>query len=92
MIVATLWTACKKYDDGPLISLRSRSERVANNWRVEKAIDNGKDVSGDFDKYNVSLSKGGNAYLTAHYTFIGVEYNYATNGTWRFENNEEKPE
>ena len=90
LIIISGMYSCKKYDEGPLVSLRSKSERIANDWRIEKAIDNGNDVSGDFDKYQISLSKDGDAYLTAHYRFLGVEYDYTTSGKWRFENNSEK--
>ena len=27
-------TGCKKYEDGPMISFRSKKERVVNNWKV----------------------------------------------------------
>ena len=32
-------TSCKKYEEGPGISLRSKSERVANQWKVTFASD-----------------------------------------------------
>ena len=31
--------ACGKYEEGPGLSLRSKTARVANEWRVEYAID-----------------------------------------------------
>lgn len=85
-----LMTSCKKYDDGPTISLRSRSERVANNWRVDGATDNGNDVTNSFQRYEVSFTKGGDATLVAHYSFIGIDYDYSTSGTWSFESSDEK--
>ena len=90
VIISCMASSCKKYDDGPAISLRSKSERIANNWRVEKAIDNGNDVSGNFDRYDVSFTKSGDASLTAQYSFLGIEYNYTTTGKWRFESDTEK--
>ncbi|MEO8151064.1 MAG: hypothetical protein ABI723_25750 [Bacteroidia bacterium] len=89
LIVITL-SSCKKYEDGPLISLRSREERVANNWRIEKAMDNGNDITSDIDNYHVSFTKGGEATLTAKYNFLGVTYTFSTHGTWSFENKDEK--
>lgn len=83
-------TSCKKYEDGPLISFRSRSERIANNWRVVKATENGNEVTGDFDRYEITFTKGGDANLTAHYTFLGIEYDYTTQGKWSFTDNDKK--
>lgn len=90
IVILFLSAGCQKYDDGPWFSLRMRSERVANNWRIEKAIDNGNDVTGSFDKYDLDLTKDGGASLTAHYSFLGIEYDYTTKGTWHFASKDEK--
>lgn len=34
-----LATACKKYEEGPSFSLRSKTARVANNWKIALAHD-----------------------------------------------------
>ncbi len=90
LISGTLLFSCKKYDDGPLFSLASKKARIANDWRVEKAIDNGNEVTGSFDKYEISLRKDETASLTAHYTFLGILYEYNTQGTWSLEDDKEK--
>jgi hypothetical protein len=36
-------TACKKYENGPFLSLRSKTGRVANTWRVASYTINGVD-------------------------------------------------
>jgi hypothetical protein len=83
-------TSCNKYEDGPLVSLRSRNERVANNWRISKATENGNDVTSEFDRYDLSLTKENKASLTAQYTFLTLEYEYTTEGTWSFTDNDAK--
>ena len=83
-------SACNKYKDGPLISLRSKTERVANNWKVAQALDDGKDVTSDYNKYELSLTKNGSASLSANFTFLGGKYEYITDGTWDFTSNKEK--
>ena len=83
-------TSCKKYPDGPEISLRSKTERVANNWRVEKAMDGNSDVTSDFEKYDITFTKGHRATLSANYKFFGATYAYTTEGTWSFASNNEK--
>jgi len=81
---------CKKYPDGPLLSVRSKSERVANNWKVGQAFDNGKDVTSDYDRYELSLTKSGSASLSAKYVVLASTFEYVTNGTWSFVSSKEK--
>lgn len=83
------FTMCNKYDEGPMLSLRSKTERVANNWKVAQAIEDGKDVTGDYNKYELDLTKTGNARLSAEYKFVRVSYKFETDGTWSFVNDKE---
>jgi hypothetical protein len=81
---------CKKYPEGPVISLRTKTERVANNWKVAQALDNGNDVTSDYIKYELALTKTGSASLTAKYKILGIDFDYTTDGTWVFASNKEK--
>lgn len=83
-------TSCQKYEDGPAISLRTKTERVANDWKINSATENNQDVTGDYNKYELNLTKGGEATLTADYSFAGVSYQYTTEGTWSFASDKEK--
>ena len=87
-IVGISFGSCTKYSEGPFVSLRTRTERMANNWKIGKAIDNGTDVTSDYDVYTLDLTKKGEATLTASYLFLGVAYDFTTKGTWSFVNNE----
>lgn len=89
LIAVSGLAGCKKYDDGPTFSLRSREERVANNWRIERAMDGGNDVTSYFDQYELRLTRDRDATLTASYTLLSIDFNYSTNGTWEFENKSE---
>lgn len=82
--------SCKKYDEGPAISLTSRKERVANTWTIDRAIADGNDVTSDYDNYVLTLTSGGSATLVATYTVFGVNFAGQTNGTWAFQNNDEE--
>jgi hypothetical protein len=88
LIIAT--TGCKKYDDGPTISLRTKTERVANNWKVGQAYEDGKDVTSDYNRYELNTTKGGNASLSAKYKFAGNNFDFTTEGTWSFVNDKKK--
>lgn len=83
-------TSCNKYEDGPVLSFVSRNERVANTWKMDKAIENGVDVTSNYDRYVVTLTKSGSASFTAHFSLLSLEYDYVTNGTWSFESNDDK--
>lgn len=71
---------CKKYPDGPMISLKSRTERVANNWKVESCNINGNDHTSFVSGYTETYTTDGN------YSFQwGL---YSGTGTWSFQNND----
>ena len=82
-------SSCSKYEDGPAFSLRSKKERIANTWRVEKAMDNGSDVTSSFDQYELEMLSDGKASLAALYTLGDLTFEFETNGTWSLENNNE---
>lgn len=47
-MIVIAFTACKKYEERPTVSFVSRKERIANNWRVDKAYSNGNDVTSSY--------------------------------------------
>jgi len=71
--------SCQKYDDGPLISLSTRTSRVANNWKVDNYKVNGTDFTSLMADYKET-------YTTDHnYTYTwGL---LGGSGTWAFTNN-----
>lgn len=75
---------CKKYPDGPEYSLLTKKERVANDWKIAQVYDNGKDVTSDYSKYELSLRKSGAATLSAKFVILGSNFEYVTEGTWAF--------
>ncbi len=84
-----LATGCKKYEDGPFLSLRSKTERIANTWRIEEAKDNGNDVTSSFDQYELQLLQNGDATLAALYNLGDLSFEFQTSGTWSFQNKKE---
>lgn len=89
-IILFSFTSCDGYQNGPLVSLVSRENRVANNWKIGKAMDNGKDVTANYTQYELNLSKAGAAKLTAKYSILGAKFDFTTNGTWAFVSNTQK--
>ena len=79
--------SCKKYEEGPRISLASKKGRVANVWKLSKSFSDGVENTCDANcqtaRSNESLE------FTKDGKVIEVEYNFAgtlvtTNGVWEF--------
>lgn len=74
--------ACKKYPDGPTISFRTRTERVANTWKVDNYKKNGNDYTSLMAGYIETYTKDGN------YSYSWG--NIAGTGKWAFQNNDKE--
>ena len=72
--------SCKKYPDGPLISFHSRTERVANTWKIDNYQKNGNDYTSLMAGYTETYTKDGN------YSYSWG--NLAGTGTWHFQNDD----
>jgi hypothetical protein len=70
--------SCQKYDDGPLISLSSRTSRVANNWKVDNYKVNDVDYTSLVADYKETFTTDHNYSYT--WGILGGT------GTWAFEN------
>lgn len=84
-----LLEGCKKYPEGPAISLRSKKERVANTWKLDALISGGVDstayFTGFFNDYTVILTKSGS--YTISYSFRG--FSATETGGWAFASGKE---
>lgn len=89
LVAVTTLVGCQKYDDGPFFSLRAREARMANTWKVDKAMKGDNDVTSAFSQYELKLTRDRDAELTAQYTLGAIIFEFETNGTWDFENNSE---
>jgi hypothetical protein len=71
--------SCNKYPDGPALSIRSKTARVSNTWKVENYMVNGQDRTALYAGYLESFSPDGN------YTYTLGES--SGTGRWNFQNN-----
>ena len=78
-------TGCKKYEDGPLMSLRSKKGRIANTWLAESVLKNGVDSTMYFAAAGSELvmEKDGSVTATIYRT-NGVQSD-TTNSEGRWE-------
>ena len=71
--------ACNTYPDGPIISTKSKAERIANTWKVVKATDSdGEDKTSSFENYTYTFGEDSTAEVT--YTIASIDFKLK--GTW----------
>lgn len=74
----TITQSCSKYEDGGLISLRSKTDRLSNQWKVENYKVNDTDYTSLVSSYVETFSKNGS--YSYSWTLLNGE------GTWAFQN------
>ncbi len=74
--------SCQKYDDGPMFSIRTRTQRVSNQWTVDNYKINGSDYTSLASSYTETFSKSG-AYSYSWSILSGA-------GTWAFQNKDKE--
>lgn len=89
VITTIALSSCNKYEDGPIVSLKSKKARVENTWVVAEATNEGNDVTSTYDRFELYLSIDGDATLEAEYQLGDIQVTTSTDGTWSFNNNKE---
>lgn len=79
-MMAPILQGCNKYSEGPILSVVSRTERLANIWKVENYKIDGTDYTSIVSNYTEIFSKSG-AY-SYDWGILGGS------GTWAFQNND----
>lgn len=83
LLIGALFTGCKKYENGPALSLRSKTARVANTWKVESYTENGTDLTSLLTNINYTETYDKNG---------GYSYNSSVgsgSGKWEFQSGKE---
>lgn len=90
LVGALTISSCRKYEEGPNISLRKKEARVTNNWRVESAQLNGTEVSADpyWTKQKHYMYRDGN-YVVTIINPVTLEAKNLQ-GTWKLYDNDRK--
>lgn len=76
-IVMVGFNACKKYEDGPYLSLRSKHNRVVNEWKLNKATNQEIDVTSQFEEYYFTFNDDN--------TYVYNRKLLKETGTWDFD-------
>jgi hypothetical protein len=71
---------CKKYEDGPGLSLRTKKARATAEWIVKTWTYNGVDYLNYTDETYFTCSGGGKVYYTNGYKTTRLTWNFKENG------------
>jgi hypothetical protein len=50
LILSFAFVGCKKYEEGPTLSLRTKRDRITNLWKFENVTYDGQDVTSQFNR------------------------------------------
>lgn len=85
--IAIVCSSCRKYEDGPGISLLPRKTRVENSWYVEKYLVNGVDSTTAYTQFWAGeFYDSDGSYHTTISRSTGVSMPAQVYGTWEFQN------
>src|SRR6476620_1110305 len=83
LLFTTALSSCKKYDDGPFVSVHTKAHRLVGTWFVHAESEDGVDKTTDFETlyqgYTVIITREGTYART--YAVNGI-FNYDEVGTW----------
>lgn len=95
-LIGLSFGACKKYEEGPGFSLRSKKERLANDWKPVKVLQDGKEVDSsmgiDYNEMELELTKDGDAEISIKVKIGNLSYDLKSEGKWEFKDKKEKLE
>lgn len=84
------FTACKKYEEGPALSLMTKKARMAGSWEIEAWLENGVDKTSDYRQFvsseTFTMEKDGSYTSEMTFTIGGSD---TDSGTWEFINDKE---
>ncbi len=73
---------CKKYDEGPSVSLRSKTDRLAHTWLLDNYRVNSNDYTSVIGDYTETFSKDGGYFYSGGGS--------SGTGRWEFRNKNEE--
>ncbi|MES2779244.1 MAG: hypothetical protein V4651_05030 [Bacteroidota bacterium] len=89
IIAITSFSSCKKGTDDPVISLKTRKDRITNTWYLVKYEKNGVNQDTSGSSYVYSIASNGTLTRTVQGVIFGFPTRTVTNGTWTFLNDDE---
>lgn len=59
-----LTTSCKKYEDGPALSFKSKTARATNNWEAKNVFQDGVDYTAWFTDWSIDMGEDGRILIS----------------------------
>ncbi|MBA2611045.1 MAG: hypothetical protein H0U95_03675 [Bacteroidetes bacterium] len=89
VVISITFFSCKKYPDGPAFSLRSKSERLSNLWKIEQYKYNGSDSTAFvkkylFNNYRLDIEKKGEYIFDYNLVIGSALIPISESGKWVF--------
>jgi hypothetical protein len=83
-------SGCKKYEDGPYLSFKSREERISNTWKVGKVLKNEEEITPlvNTDLPNLKWTFSTNGEATRSVDVNGTTVTVA--GQWALQSDDEE--
>lgn len=84
-LISFIVFSCKKYPEGPAISLLTKTHRVSHSWVTTQILEDGIDKTSSYQSaykdYNLIIYKAGN--YSVSYLAFGL-LSYSESGNWAF--------
>lgn len=89
VVLSVAFVSCKKYPEGPSFSLRSKSERLSNLWKIQQLIYNGADSTNFakkylFNNYRLDITKNGEYNIDYNLVIGAASIPFSESGKWVF--------
>ncbi|MBM3916611.1 MAG: hypothetical protein FJ349_03245 [Sphingomonadales bacterium] len=80
---ATL-TSCSKYEEGPSLTLSSKTARLTGSWKLTARTTNGTPDALTGLTQTINIQKDGTYSVLINYNYMGFNYSNDYTGTWSF--------
>ncbi|MBL7909990.1 MAG: hypothetical protein JNJ41_02900 [Bacteroidia bacterium] len=89
IVLSVTFLSCKKYPEGPSFSLRSKSERLSNLWKIQQLKFNGGDSTAFaekylFNNYRLDITKNGKYNIDYNLVIGSLLIPISESGKWVF--------
>ncbi|RLD41838.1 MAG: hypothetical protein DRI86_12700 [Bacteroidetes bacterium] len=79
-VIMLTFSSCKKYEDGPLISLRSKTARLTGEWKIVETTS----TEALIKELTFEFKKDGDFSMTVPYTYTGESFAVTVDGKWEW--------
>ena len=89
IVLFGITTGCKKYEDGPMISLYTKKRRLSGTWEFAKVTENNIDKTENYYRMFIQFTKDGDVIWNQNNDYSNNLDNIII-GDWEFSHNKER--